>query len=125
MAEAKRLAERVGLDTRLDALAGQLSHGEARQLELGMAMVGEPRLLLLDEPAAGLSAGERRHLLGLLRALPRTITLLLIEHDMDIALQAADRITVMHNGAHVVSGTPDQIAADQTVHDIYMGRHGR
>ena len=88
-----------------------------------MAMVGEPRLLLLDEPAAGLSAGERRHLLGLLRSLPRSITLLLIEHDMDIALQAADRVTVMHNGAHVVSGTADEIAADRTVHDIYMGRH--
>ena len=125
MTEAKRLAARVGLDTRLDALAGELSHGEARQLELGMAMVGEPRLLLLDEPAAGLSVGERRNLLTLLRALPRAITLLLIEHDMDIALQAADRITVMHNGAHVVSGTPDDIAANQTVHDIYMGRHGR
>ncbi len=125
MIEAKRLAERVGLDTRLGALAGELSHGEARQLELGMAMVGDPKLLLLDEPAAGLSAGERRNLLTLLQGLPRSITLLLIEHDMDIALQAADRITVMHNGAHVVSGTPDEIAADQTVHDIYMGRHGR
>ncbi len=125
MTEAKQLAERVGLDTRLDVLAGELSHGEARQLELGMAMVGEPRLLLLDEPAAGLSTGERRNLLTLLQALPHAITLLLIEHDMDIALQAADRITVMHNGAYVVSGTPNEIAANPTVHDIYMGRHGR
>ena len=121
---ADRIAERVGLQAMRHVKAGELSHGEARQLELGMVTVGEPRVLLLDEPAAGLSQVERRRLLGLLRELPRSLTLVLIEHDMEVALQAVDRVTVMHNGALVADGTPAQIAADPRVHDIYMGKHG-
>jgi branched-chain amino acid transport system ATP-binding protein len=121
MAEVERLAAGVGIGEALEARAGELSHGEARQLELGMASAGEPRLLLLDEPAAGLSLAERRRLLALLRALPRSLTLVLIEHDMDVALQAVDRVTVLHNGRQVADGTPDEIASDAQVHAIYMG----
>ena len=123
MADADALAARVGLADVCGRPAGSLSHGERRQLELGMALAGEPRLLLLDEPAAGLSPSERVLLLGLLRGLPRSITLVMIEHDMDIALQAVDRVTVMHNGLVVAEGDPASIAADETVHAIYMGRH--
>ena len=124
MRAADSLAERVGLERMRHVKAGELSHGEARQLELGMATAGAPRLLLLDEPAAGLSLVERHRLLGLLRELPRSLTLVMIEHDMEIALQAVDRVTVMHNGAVVADGTPDEIASNALVHDLYMGRHG-
>ena len=124
MHSADAIAERVGLQAMRHVKAGELSHGEARQLELGMVTAGEPRLLLLDEPAAGLSLVERHRLLGLLRDLPRSLTLVLIEHDMEIALQTVDRVTMMHNGALVADGTPDEIAADPRVHDIYMGKHG-
>lgn len=120
---AEKLAERIHLTHRLDHPAGQLSHGEQRQLELGMAIAGEPRVLLLDEPAAGLSLSERRQLLAMLKALPRSITLVLIEHDLDIALAAVDCVTVMHNGVQVAAGTPEQISRNQKVHDIYMGKH--
>ena len=123
MAEADQLAARVGLGDVCGRPAGSLSHGERRQLELGMALAGEPRLLLLDEPAAGLSPSERVLLLALLRGLPRSITLVMIEHDMDIALQSVDRVTVMHNGLVVAEGDPASIAANETVHAIYMGRH--
>jgi branched-chain amino acid transport system ATP-binding protein len=124
MHAADRLAERVGLERMRHIKAGALSHGEARQLELGMATAGSPRLLLLDEPAAGLSLAERHRLIDLLRDLPRSLTLVMIEHDMDVALQSVDRVTVMHNGAVVTEGTPREIAADARVHDIYMGKHG-
>ena len=88
MLQAEALAERLGLTRVLDVRAGTLSHGECRQLELAMSLAGAPRLLLLDEPAAGLSPRERELLLALLLDLPRSITLVMIEHDMDIALRA-------------------------------------
>lgn len=125
MAEADRIAESAGLATVLHTLAGELSHGECRQLEIGMASVGQPYLLLLDEPAAGLSPVERRWLLDALRALPRSVALLMIEHDVDLALAIADRVTFLHNGQLIADGTPAEIARDARVHDIYLGKHGR
>jgi branched-chain amino acid transport system ATP-binding protein len=98
MAEADRVAEDAGLGHALHTPAGELSHGDRRQLELGMASVGQPQRLLLDEPAAGLSPAERDRLLDTLRSLPRTVTLFMIEHDVDMALGIADRVTVMHRG---------------------------
>ena len=86
-----------------------------------MALAGSPRVLLLDEPAAGLSPSERTMLDGLLDALPDDITLIMIEHDIDIALKHADRVTVLHNGAMIADGTPAEIIADATVRSIYMG----
>ncbi len=123
MAAGERLAERLHLAHVLDTPCGALSHGERRQLELAMALAGEPRLLLLDEPAAGLSPREREMLLKLLLDLPRAVTLVMIEHDMDIALRAVDQVSVMHNGRLVAEGTPREIENDRTVHDIYMGKH--
>jgi branched-chain amino acid transport system ATP-binding protein len=119
---ASRTAESVGMTDRLDTLAGDLSHGEQRQLEIGLALVAEPRMLLLDEPAAGLSRAERQLLTSLLLSLDRDVTLLLIEHDMDVALTVAERVTMMHDGAVIVEGTPAEIRGNQRVHDLYLGR---
>jgi branched-chain amino acid transport system ATP-binding protein len=119
---AARTAESVGMTDRLGTLAGDLSHGEQRQLEIGLALVAEPRMLLLDEPAAGLSRAERQLLTSLLLSLDRDVTLLLIEHDMDVALTVAERVTMMHDGAVIVEGTPTEIRGNQRVHDLYLGR---
>ncbi|MBS7792301.1 ABC transporter ATP-binding protein [Roseococcus sp. SDR] len=121
MAKARELAERMRLSHLLDAEVVNLSHGQRRQLEVGMAMAGDPRVLMLDEPAAGLSPGDRPELLKLLRELPRTLTLILIEHDMDIALPAADIVTVMKDGEVVVQAPPDRIEDDPVVQAIYLG----
>jgi branched-chain amino acid transport system ATP-binding protein len=121
LARAGALARRVGLLGRERTLAGALSHGEQRQLDVGMALAGEPKLMMLDEPASGLSPAERAALTELLLGLDRAITLILIEHDMDIALTVAERVTMMHDGRVVVEGTPAEVRADQLVHDLYLG----
>jgi branched-chain amino acid transport system ATP-binding protein len=120
---ARELAERVGLEDQLETLVGSLSHGEQRQLEVGMARAGDPKIMMLDEPAAGLSRGERGLLTDLLLALDRGITLIVIEHDMDVALTVAERVTMMHDGRVIVEGTPAEIRANQLVHDLYLGSH--
>jgi branched-chain amino acid transport system ATP-binding protein len=119
---ARELARIVGLDGREQTLVGSLSHGEQRQLEVGMARAVNPTLMMLDEPASGLSRGERVALTDLLLQLDASITLILIEHDMDVALRVAERVTMMHDGRVIVEGTPDEIRANQTVHDLYLGR---
>jgi branched-chain amino acid transport system ATP-binding protein len=121
---AGELARAVGLGNRRSTLVGLLSHGEQRQLEVAMARASNPRLMMLDEPASGLSRGERVALTDLLLSLDPSITLILIEHDMDVALRVADRVTMMHDGRVIVEGTPDEIRANETVHDLYLGRHG-
>ena len=118
---ARELAERVGLKDQLGTLVSSLSHGEQRQLEVAMARAGEPKLMMLDEPAAGLSRGERILLTELLVNLDREITLILIEHDMDVALRVAERVTMMHDGHVIVEGTPAEIRANELVHDLYLG----
>jgi branched-chain amino acid transport system ATP-binding protein len=118
---ARAMAERVGLEGALDRLVGELSHGEQRQLEVGMARATDPRLMMLDEPAAGLSRAERVRLTEMLRELDPHITLILIEHDMDVALGVADWVTMMHEGGVLVEGTPAEIRANQTVHELYLG----
>ncbi len=125
LAAVEQLAERVGLRDVLHALAGALSHGQQRQLELGMALASRPKLLLLDEPAAGLSPGEREVLTALLAGLEREVTLLLIEHDMDVAFRIAQHVTVLHEGRVIAEGTPDEIEANATVQAVYLGAtHG-
>ena len=119
---ARELARLVGLEARISDLVGSISHGEQRQLEVGMARATEPTLMLLDEPASGLSRGERVALTDLLLELDKRITLILIEHDMDIALRVAERVTMMHDGRVIVEGTPAEIRANETVHDLYLGR---
>jgi branched-chain amino acid transport system ATP-binding protein len=118
---AGEMAAAVGLHEVLDREVGELSHGEQRQLELGMARATDPKLMMLDEPAAGLSRAERLNLTELLRRLDPAITLILIEHDMDVALGVAEWVTMMHNGTVLVEGTPDEIRSNQTVHDLYLG----
>jgi branched-chain amino acid transport system ATP-binding protein len=119
---ARQLAGEVGLDRRAETVVRDLSHGEQRQLEVGMARAGNPRLMMLDEPASGLSRGERAGLTDLLLRLDPSITLILIEHDMDVALRVSERVTMMHDGRVIVEGTPDEIQANETVHDLYLGR---
>ena len=93
----------------------------ARQLELALALVTEPRLLLLDEPAAGLSSEETERFAEMLAALPRELTILLIEHDLDLVFQATRTVTVLHLGRIIASGTPEQIRANDEVHSVYIG----
>jgi branched-chain amino acid transport system ATP-binding protein len=115
------ILHRVRLDTIQHELVGNLAHGQQRQLEIGMALAGAPRLILFDEPAAGLSPAERRELVALLRGLPAHMSFVLIEHDLDIALRVVERVTVMHNGRVLKHGTPEQIENDAQVQAIYMG----
>ena len=123
MSEAtERVLLDMGLGDRLHDSVSQLSHGERRQLEIAMALVTNPRLLLLDEPAAGLSSQERARLRRVLDALPRSIPLILIEHDLELALGLADRVLCMHNGRPIALGAPQEVRGDKTVQSIYLGR---
>ena len=115
------LLERARLSHVADELVANLAYGQQRQLEIGMALAGAPRLILFDEPAAGLSPVERRELVALLSALPTHMSFVLIEHDLDIALRVVEQVTVMHNGRVLKSGTPQEIENDAQVQAIYMG----
>ena len=117
----QELLERCRLAHIADEVVANLAHGQQRQLEIGMALAGAPRLILFDEPAAGLSPAERRELVVLLRSLPAHMSFVLIEHDLDIALRVVEHVTVMHNGRVLKSGTPEQIENDAQVQAIYMG----
>jgi branched-chain amino acid transport system ATP-binding protein len=121
-AATEDLLERVRLTHVAAQPVSSLSHGQQRQVEIGMALAGAPRLILFDEPAAGLSPGERRELVALLAALPSHMGYVLIEHDLDIALRVVERVTVMHNGRVLKHGTPAEIESDPEVQSIYMGR---
>ncbi|MER6314966.1 ABC transporter ATP-binding protein [Streptomyces sp. NPDC001581] len=120
-ARARTLLERVGLPTRHDVPAAELSHGERRQLEVAVALATEPRLLLLDEPAAGMSPAETERLTRLIAALPDDVTVLLIEHDLDMVFELADTVTVMHLGHHLTTGPPDEVRASAEVQSAYLG----
>jgi branched-chain amino acid transport system ATP-binding protein len=117
----QELLERARLTHIADELVANLAHGQQRQLEIGMALAGAPRLILFDEPAAGLSPAERRELVALLTSLPSHMSFVLIEHDLDIALRVVERVTVMHNGRVLKEGTPSEIENDAQVQAIYMG----
>ncbi|MFM8466123.1 MAG: ABC transporter ATP-binding protein [Oxalobacteraceae bacterium] len=126
LAATQTLLDLVHLDHLSEMPVSLLSHGQQRQLEVGMALAGAPRLILFDEPAAGLSPAERRELVQILQGLPRHIGFVLIEHDLDIALRVVDRVTIMHNGRLLKHGTPQEIENDAEVQAIYMGsgHHG-
>jgi branched-chain amino acid transport system ATP-binding protein len=109
------------LDRLADAVVRNLSHGEQRQLEIALALAGRPRVLLLDEPTAGLSPAESRLMAGLLRRLDPQITVLMIEHDMDIALELSEMVTVLHYGRVIADGAREQVKADPQVREIYLG----
>jgi branched-chain amino acid transport system ATP-binding protein len=114
---------RVGLEGRAYLPAKLVSSGERRQLELALALNTDPKVLFLDEPCAGLSPAERHKISRMVAELPRAITLLMIEHDMDVALGLADRDTVLHQGRVIREGSPDEVRANPQVRDVYFG-HG-
>ena len=120
--ETEEVIEQLMLGARRHDRVDNLSHGERRQLEIAMALVVEPRLLLLDEPAAGLSLVERRRLREILESLPRTVPFLLIEHDLTLALGLADRVVVLDNGRMIARGSADEIRRDRLVREVYLGR---
>ncbi|MEJ8856948.1 ABC transporter ATP-binding protein [Variovorax robiniae] len=119
--EAAEIGERVGLADRLQVIAASLSHGEQRQLELGLALASAPQLLLLDEPMAGMGPEESARLIPLIKELGRQHTVVLIEHDMDAVFQLADCISVLVAGQVMSTGTPDQIRVDAAVKKAYLG----
>ena len=118
---ARETLARVGLDGLADRPLAQTSYGERRRVEVAMALAQNPRVLLLDEPFAGLSIDERRDVLRLVTGIPRDVTIVMIEHDMDVALDFAERITVLHFGEVVVEGTRGEVVAHPRTREIYLG----
>ena len=118
---ARAALDLVGLGPRADVVAGHLAHGEQRQLELAIALALQPRILLLDEPMAGMGADESARVVELLRGLKRTYTILLVEHDMDAVFALADRISVLVYGRCIATGTPREIRDDPAVLEAYLG----
>ena len=121
IASAREALKRVGLDTLADRTLAQTSYGERRRVEIAMALAQQPQLLLLDEPFAGLSIDERRDVQKLLLAIPREVTVVMIEHDMDVALELAERITVMYFGEVIVEGTRADVVAHPRTREVYLG----
>ena len=121
VARAREVLARVGLDHLAERPLAQTSYGERRRAEIAMALAQNPRVLLLDEPFAGLSLEERRDVLALVAGIPRDVTIVMIEHDMDVALDFAERITVLHFGQVVVEGTRAEVVAHPRTREIYLG----
>jgi branched-chain amino acid transport system ATP-binding protein len=121
LAEADAVLEELGLADQAHALARNLSYGEQRQVEIAIALATRPRVLLLDEPTAGMSPAETAAMTRLIAALPREMTLLIIEHDMDVVFALADRITVLHYGEVLAEGAPQEVSGDPRVAEVYMG----
>ena len=118
---AEAVAARVGVADHLRRRVSSLAYGVQRQLEVGLALMTGPKLLLLDEPTAGMGPGETGSMLALIDALPRSLTVLLIEHDMALVFGHAERITVLHQGAVLLDGSPDEVRGSQAVRDTYLG----
>src|SRR5262249_25824404 len=121
IARAEELMQRVHLRDGGARLARNLSYGEQRQLEIGIALAGEPELLLLGEPASGMSLAETARLIRRVASQPRSLAILLIEHDMKVVFSLADRISVLYYGEVLATGTPAQIQADHRVREVYLG----
>jgi branched-chain amino acid transport system ATP-binding protein len=120
-ARAERALELAGLQPRRQSVAGTISHGEQRQLEIAMTLATEPRVLLLDEPLAGMGVAEAERMVALLQRLKSDHAIMLVEHDMDAVFALADRLTVMVNGQVIASGTPPEVRADANVQSAYLG----
>jgi branched-chain amino acid transport system ATP-binding protein len=119
--EAHEALKRVGLSHIAERPLAQTSYGERRRVEIAMALAQQPKVLLLDEPFAGLSIDERGDVHKLLLAIPRDVTIVMIEHNMDVALEFAERITLLHFGEVVVEGTRAEVVADPRTKEVYLG----
>ncbi len=119
--EARRVLGLVGLEHLAPRLLGEVSYGEKRRVEIALALAQKPRVLLLDEPFAGLSREERATVSQLIAGIPREVTVVMIEHDMDTALDLAERITVLHYGSVIVEGTRTEVVADPKTREVYLG----
>lgn len=120
-AQARSVLDSVGLREKESEIVRNLSHGEQRQLEIALALAGAPKLLLLDEPTAGLSPAESHMMVALLKKLDPAITLLVIEHDMDVAFELTNRITVLHYGKVIADGVGHEVKSNSLVQEIYLG----
>lgn len=119
---ASRVLHELGLNTSADSLIGELPYGRQRLVEIALALATEPKVLLLDEPAAGIPEGESDEVISTLSALPKEVTVLLIEHDMDLVFRFANRISVLVGGALLTEGTPVEVASDPRVREVYLGK---
>lgn len=115
------ILEQVGLTDRAGIEVANLSYGEQRQVEVALALATDPKILLLDEPTAGMSATETNRMIGLIKKLPTELTLMIVEHDMDVVFAISDYITVLHLGQVLTEGTPAEVQADQRVREVYLG----
>ena len=118
---ARDALTRVGLDQLAERPLSETSYGERRRVEIAMALAQSPKVLLLDEPYAGLSIDERRDVQALLRRIPREVTIVMIEHNMDVALEFAERITLLNFGEVIVEGTRAEVVADPRTREVYLG----
>ncbi len=118
--KAKAALDAVGLKDKAEELAANLSHGEQRNLEIGIALATEPKLLLLDEPTAGMSAAETHDTMQLVRRIAKNLTILIVEHDMQVVMELCHRITVLHYGEILADGTPDEIQRNPKVQEVYL-----
>ncbi|HEX6383500.1 MAG TPA: ABC transporter ATP-binding protein [Anaerolineae bacterium] len=119
--QAEAVLAQVGLLPQKNQVVSELAYGQQRALEIALALATRPEVLLLDEPTAGMSPGETAEMVQLIQGLPRSLTMMVVEHDMDVIFSLADRITVLHYGQIIRSGTPDEVRADPKVQEIYLG----
>jgi branched-chain amino acid transport system ATP-binding protein len=118
---AKEVLERIGLWQKRDVLVQDIAYGEQRQIEIILAMASEPKVLLMDEPTAGLSEAETEVVINMIRGLGNDITVIIVSHDMDVIFQVADKISVFNFGQLITSGNPEEVRADPKVQNIYLG----
>lgn len=122
MARVEELADEIGLADQLDRISGELSHGQKQWLEIGMLLAQEPMLLLVDEPAAGMTPAEREHTTALLVEAAKTRAVVVVEHDMEFVRRLDCKVTVLHEGSVLAEGSLDHVTSDQEVIDVYLGR---
>jgi branched-chain amino acid transport system ATP-binding protein len=117
----EQILEAVGLSERAQIVVANLSYGEQRQLEVALSLATDPKILLLDEPTAGMSASETNRMIDLIKKMPSDLTLVIVEHDMEVVFAIASRITVLHLGMILTEGTPQEVQGDPRVREVYLG----